>query len=242
MRVLKSLAIIAVSSIMVSCGNQKADVSSLETEIDSASYALGMDMAIKVKANLSEANTDLFLQGYRNGIDSTNLLIEPKDLNNFLRTFFQKQQQVKMKEAQEKAAKEAEAKFGDVKKAGVDFLAENKVKDGVKTTESGLQYVVLKEGKGEKPVATSRIKIHYHGMTIDGEVFDSSVEKNQPYESNANQFIPGFTEGLLLMNEGAKYKFFIPQELAYGVQQRGELIKPFSALIFEVELLDIIKK
>lgn len=242
MRVLKSLAIIAVSSIMVSCGNQKADVNSLETGIDSASYALGMDMAIKVKANLSEANTDLFLQGYRNGIDSTNLLIEPKDLNNFLRTFFQKQQQVKMKEAQEKAAKEAEAKFGDVKKAGVDFLAENKVKDGVKTTESGLQYVVLKEGKGEKPVATSRIKIHYHGMTIDGEVFDSSVEKNQPYESNANQFIPGFTEGLLLMNEGAKYKFFIPQELAYGVQQRGELIKPFSALIFEVELLDIIKK
>jgi FKBP-type peptidyl-prolyl cis-trans isomerase FklB len=241
MRILKSLVVIVAVASLTSCKGQKADVKSLETEIDSASYALGMDMAIKVKANFEEAKTDLFLQGYKNGMDSTNLLIPEKDLNNFLREFFQKQQMAKQQEAQEKAAKEAEAKFADVKKAGEDFLAVNKTKEGVITTESGLQYIILKEGTGERPLPTSKIKIHYHGTTIDGEVFDSSVDRNQPMESNANQFIPGFNEGLSLMNTGAKYKFFIPQELAYGSQQRGELIKPFSALIFELELLEITK-
>jgi FKBP-type peptidyl-prolyl cis-trans isomerase len=241
MRILNSLVVIVAVASLTSCAGQKADVKSLETEIDSASYALGMDMAIKVKANFTEANTDLFLQGYRNGMDSTNLLIADKDLNNFLRDFFQKQQIAKQKEAQEKAAKDAEAKFAEVKKAGEDFLAVNKTKEGVVTTDSGLQYIVLKEGKGELAVPTSRIKIHYHGTTIDGQVFDSSVDRNEPYESAANQFIPGFNEALALMNTGAKLKVFIPQELAYGVQQRGELIKPFSALVFEIELLEIIK-
>ncbi|MHB0755296.1 FKBP-type peptidyl-prolyl cis-trans isomerase [Polaribacter sp.] len=241
MRVLKSLAIIAVLTIMVSCGNQKPDVSSLETEIDSASYALGMDMAIKVKANFNEADTDLFLQGYRNGMDSTNLLIEQKELNNFLRAFFQKQQAEKMKEAQEKAAKEAEEKYGHVKKAGEEFLALNKVKENVQSTESGLQYIVLKEGKGENVQPTDKVKIHYHGTTIDGKVFDSTVDRNQPYESAANIFVPGFNEALALMKKGSKYKVFIPQELAYGAQQRGQLILPFSALIFEIEILDITK-
>lgn len=241
MKVIKNLVAATVLLSMVSCGNQKADVKSLETEIDSASYALGLDMAIKIKANIEDANTDLFIQGYRNGMDSTNLLIDQKDINAYLNSFFQKQQVAKQKEAQEKAAKEAEAKFADVKKAGEDFLEANKSKSGVKTTASGLQYQVLKEGKGENAVATSNLKIHYHGTTIDGEVFDSSVDRKQPYDSAANQFIKGFTEGLLLMNEGAKYRFFIPQELAYGFQQRGELIKPFSALIFEVEILEIKK-
>ncbi len=241
MKIIKSILTVAVITAMFSCANQVKEVKSLETEIDSASYALGLDMAIKVKANFKEANKDLFLQGYRNGIDSTNMLINPKDLNMFLRTFFQKQQMAKVKAQQEKAAKEAEAKFGHIKKAGEAFLAANKNKEGVKTTQSGLQYIVLKEGKGEQVKATSRIKIHYHGTTIDGKVFDSTVDKKQPYESLASQFIAGFSEGLQLMKEGSKYKFFIPQELAYKAQQRGELIKPFSTLIFEVEILKIIK-
>jgi len=102
--------------------------------------------------------------------------------------------------------------------------------------------MVLEEGTGEKPEATSKIKLHYHGTTINGEVFDSSVDRNEPYEASPNQFIPGFTEGLLLMNEGAKYRFFIPQEIAYGAQQRGALILPFSTLIFDVEILDILEQ
>lgn len=241
MRVLKSLAIITVLTFMVSCGNQMPNATSLETEIDSASYALGMDMAIKVKANFDKANTDLFLQGYKNGIDSANLLIEQKDLNNFLRAFFQKQQAEKMKEAREKAAKEAEIKYAHVKKAGEEFLALNKVKEGVESTESGLQYIVLKEGKGDNVKPTDKVKIHYHGTTIEGKVFDSTVERNKPYESAANIFVPGFNEALMLMKKGSKYKVFIPQELGYGAQQRGQLILPFSALIFEIEILDITK-
>jgi FKBP-type peptidyl-prolyl cis-trans isomerase FklB len=242
MKVLKSVLVVLLAATMFSCGNQKADVKSLETELDSASYALGVDMAFKIKANIDNASPDLFMQGYRNGVDSTNLLMSKKDLDMFLRKFFQKQQVEKRKLAQEKAAKEAEVKFAEVKKAGEDFLAENKTKGGVVTTASGLQYVVLKEGKGDNPLPTSRVKIHYHGTTINGEVFDSSVDRKEPYESTANAFIPGFNEGLALLKEGSKYRFFIPQEIAYGAQKRGELIKPLSALIFEVELLEILKK
>jgi len=241
MKIIKSLVAVTVLLSMFSCGNQKSDVKSLDTEIDSVSYALGMDMAMKIKANFNEAKTDLFVQGYRNGIDSTNLLIEQKDLMGFLNAFFQKQQASKRLEMQAKAAKEAEAKFGDVKKAGVAFLETNKTKSGVKTTASGLQYLVLKEGKGNQVKSTDNIKLHYHGTTIDGKVFDSTVDRNKPYESKANTFIKGFNEGLTLLKKGSKYRFFIPQELAYGAQQRGQLIKPFSALIFEVELLEIKK-
>ncbi len=242
MRVFKSLAMVTVLTAMVSCGNQKADVNSLETEIDSASYALGMDMAVKVKANFDNASTDLFLQGYRNGMDSSSLLIDQKDLNSFLSTFFQKQQVEKRKLAQEKAANESLTKYADIKKESEDFLAINKTEEGIITTESGLQYKVLKKGKGVNAASTSKIKLHYHGTLIDGTVFDSSVDKKTPYESLANQFIPGFTEGLLLMNKGAKYKLFIPQELAYGASPRPGIIKPFAAIVFEVELLDIIKQ
>lgn len=239
MKVVKSILTVAVVASMFSCANQAQEVSSLETEIDSASYALGLDMALKVKTNFKEADTDLFLQGYRNGMDSTNLLIKSKDLNAFLRTFFQKQQAAKMKEKQEKAAKIALEKFGENKKAGEDFLAENKTKKGVVTTASGLQYIILKQGKGKKPAGpTAKVKVHYHGTNLAGKVFDSSVKRGKPSEFGLNQVIKGWTEGLQLMNQGAKYKFFIPQELAYGAQERGAEIKPFSTLIFEVELLE----
>jgi len=240
MKVIKSVLSIAVVATMFSCGNQLKEVKSLETRIDSASYALGLDMAIKVKANFKDADRDLFLQGYKNGIDSTNILINPKDLNGFLRVFFQEQQAKKMEEQQAKAAKAAEAKFGENKKAGEDFLAENKTKKGVVTTASGLQYIILKEGNGVKPAdATAKVKVHYHGTTLEGKVFDSSVDRGTPAEFGLNQVIKGWTEGVQLMNVGSKYKFFIPQGLAYGAQQKGADIKPFSTLIFEVELLEV---
>lgn len=232
MRILKNFAMLVALTSLISCNNKPKEVTSLTSQIDSASYALGLDMAIKVKANFEDANKELFLQGYRNGIDSTNLLIKPEELNAFLSKFFQKLQI-------EKTQKDAEKNFGAVKKQGEDFLAENKVKKGIVTTESGLQYEVLTEGSGDKVLSTSKIKIHYHGTLTDGTVFDSSVQRNEPIEATANQFIPGFNEGLLLMNKGAKYRFFIPQELAYGAQQRGEIIKPFSALVFEVEILEL---
>ncbi len=240
MKLTNILAATVVGLSVVSCSNgQFKQKSSLATEVDSVSYALGLDMANKIKENFDDMDQGLFVQGFKNGMDSTNLLIESKDINNILRTFFQKKQQERMKEMQEEQAKKAEAEFGDNKKAGEEFLAENKTKDGVQTTESGLQYIVLKEGEGEAPTASSRVKVHYHGTLTDGTVFDSSVERGEPSEFGVGQVIKGWTEGLQLMKPGAKYKFFIPQDLAYGAQPRGQHIKPFSALVFEVELLEV---
>jgi FKBP-type peptidyl-prolyl cis-trans isomerase FklB len=235
MKTIKNLAMAASFLAIVSCNNQNVSVTSLETELDSASYALGMDMALKVKSNFTDAKTPAFIQGYKDGIDSTNMLMKEDDIAGFLRTFFQKQQM-------QQAENDAKKKFAAVKEAGETFLAENKTKEGVTTTESGLQFTILKEGNGAAIKPDSKVKLHYHGTTIDGEVFDSSVDRNEPYESRANIFIPGFNEGLAMMHVGDKYKFFIPQELAYGVQQRGELIKPFSALIFEVEILELLEE
>ena len=131
-------------------------------------------------------------------------------------------------------------KYGNVKEQGEQFLAENKLKDGVIETESGLQYEVIKMGKGAKPSATDRVKVHYHGTLIDGTVFDSSVERGEPIVFGLNQVIAGWTEGVQLMPVGSKFRFFIPQELAYGAREAGS-IPPYSTLIFEVELLGIEK-
>ena len=128
----------------------------------------------------------------------------------------------------------------DYKKQGVDFLAKNKKRAGVFTTQSGLQYEILKNTEGPKPTPTAKVQVHYHGTTPDGDVFDSSVDRNQPAEFGLNQVIKGWTEGLQLMSEGAKYKFYIPQELAYGANPSGDIIKPFMPLVFEVELLEIL--
>ena len=242
MKLVKKLAVVAVTVSLFSCGNQAQDVKILETELDSVSYAVGLSMSGQLKLNFSEVNKSILAQGIRNGIDSTNLLIDAKDMQEVLSGYFKKKQQAQMEEKQAAASKAAEAKFGENKKAGEDFLEANKSKKGVQTTESGIQYIVLKEGSGEKPAGPmTKVKVHYHGTNIEGNVFDSSVDKGTPATFGLNQVIKGWTEGVQLMNEGAKYKFFIPQELAYGAQQRGENIKPFSTLIFEIELLEVLK-
>lgn len=134
----------------------------------------------------------------------------------------------------------ATLKFGANKEAGEKFLAENKLREGVIVTESGLQYEVLTMGKGPKPSATDRVKVHYHGTLIDGSVFDSSVERGEPITFGLNQVIAGWTEGVQLMPVGSKFRFYIPQELGYGAREAGT-IPAYSTLIFEVELLDIEK-
>jgi len=242
MKLVKKLAVAAITVSMFSCGNQVQDVKKLETELDSVSYAVGLSMSGQLKSNFSEVNKAILAQGIRNGLDSTNLLIDAKDLQVVLSGYFKKKQQAQMEERQAAASKAAEAKFGENKKAGEDFLEANKSKKGVQTTKSGIQYIVLKEGSGEKPAGPmTKVKVHYHGTNIEGNVFDSSVDKGTPASFVLNQVIKGWTEGVQLMNEGAKYKFFIPQELAYGAQQKGENIKPFSTLIFEIELLEVLK-
>lgn len=131
-------------------------------------------------------------------------------------------------------------KYGEAIAAGKKFLEENKLKEGVVTTESGLQYEVIKMGKGAKPTATDKVKVHYHGTLTDGTVFDSSVDRGEPVTFALNQVIPGWTEGVQLMPVGSKFRFYVPQELGYGARQAGS-IPPYSTLIFEVELLGIEK-
>jgi hypothetical protein len=126
------------------------------------------------------------------------------------------------------------------KKEGEIFLAENKKRTGVTTTSTGLQYEILNETQGPKPSPTTKVQVHYHGTTPNGDVFDSSVDRNKPSEFGLNQVIKGWTEGLQLMSEGSKYRFYIPQELAYGANPNGDIIKPFMPLVFEVELLAIL--
>ena len=127
------------------------------------------------------------------------------------------------------------------KKAGEEFLSINKGRAGVVTLPSGLQYQVLQQGNGEKPKATDKVKCHYHGTLINGTVFDSSVERGTPAVFGVNQVIPGWVEALQLMPVGSKWRLFIPSNLAYGENGAGEMIEPNSTLIFDVELLDIVK-
>ncbi|WP_372753527.1 FKBP-type peptidyl-prolyl cis-trans isomerase [Mariniflexile sp.] len=233
MKIIKFLGVVLAASVLSSCGGKGVSNRELKTELDSVSYAIGMDVARNVKTNVSEIDSELFIQGYMNVLDSTNILIKEGDSQQILSAYFQKKQAENMRKQQEEAEK------GKV--IGEKFLEENKSKEGVKVTESGLQYKVLKEGTGAKPTAESTVKVHYHGTLTDGTVFDSSVDRGEPTTFGVGQVIPGWTEGLQLMSVGSKYKFFIPQELGYGARQAGEKIKPFSALIFEVELLEIVE-
>ncbi|MDX5584084.1 MAG: FKBP-type peptidyl-prolyl cis-trans isomerase [Aureibaculum sp.] len=242
MKAIKFLAVIIIITILSSCNNQNVSKKELKSDIDTVSYVIGLDMAFKLKQNFSEVDENLFMQGFMNGIDSTDILIENNKIEGVIRNFFQKKQFEQQEKQKAEAIKKVEEEFADVKNEGVEFLEVNSSKESVQTTESGLQYIVLKEGSGDKPSANSKVKVHYHGTSIDGSVFDSSVDKGEPSEFFANQVIKGWTEGLQLMKVGSKFKFFIPQELAYGAFPRqGGPIKPFETLIFEVELLDIIE-
>lgn len=233
MKIIKLVGVVLITSILSSCGGQSVSKRALKTEIDSVSYAIGMDVAKNVKTNVAEIDSELFIQGYMNYLDSTNILIKAENCQDVLSAYFQKKQAEKMKEQQAEGEKN--------KGANDKFLEDNKSKPGVIVTASGLQYLVMKEGKGEKPTTESKVKVHYHGTLIDGTIFDSSVERGEPAEFGVNQVIKGWTEGLQLMTVGSKYKFFIPQDLAYGARQTGDKIKPYSTLIFEVELLEVSK-
>lgn len=238
---IKFVLVLTVMAVMVSCNNANVTKKSLDTELDSASYTYGVALGTQLRSNFTEVDRALFIQGFNSGIDSTNLLVGVKDIDNILRPFFQKKQAEKQAEAQAAALKKAEEDFADAKLEGEKFLEKNKDEAGVMVTESGLQYIILEEGSGEKPSSTSKVKVHYHGTLIDGTVFDSSVEKGTPAQFGVNQVIKGWTEGLQLMPVGSKFKFFIPQELGYGGNPRpGGKIKPFDALVFEVELIEIV--
>ena len=207
---------------------KKAKKVVLKNKIDSVSYLMGVNIGNSLGKEMSEANFELIIQGFRDAVSKGRLVCQDST-DMVLSMYFQEKAMLKQAEEDEKSEV--------YKVAGEKFLADNGKKPGVVTTASGLQYQVIKEGDGAHPSAESTVKVHYHGTTIEGIVFDSSVERGEPIEFPLNQVIPGWTEGVQLMSKGAKYKFFIPQELAYGSSSPTPVIAPYSCLVFEVELL-----
>ncbi len=197
-----------------------------------SSYAIGMDIGSNFKRQEIDVDGKALAAGIADSLAGKPQLTEAeaKQVLTDLRTQLMGKAEAKQKEAGEKNLKDGEK-----------FLAENKKKEGVKTTASGLQYKVLKSGSGKTPKATDTVKVHYHGTLIDGSVFDSSVERGEPTSFPVNQVIPGWTEVLQLMKEGDKWQVYIPSQLAYGAQGPSPKIGPNSTLIFDVELLSIEK-
>ena len=193
---------------------------------DKVSYAVGLSIAESLKSQqLGGLDLDLLKDGIQDIFEQRELKINPQEANGLIQSY--------LEEANSAA-------FGENKNKGIAFLEENKNKEGVSITSSGLQYEIIQEGSGNKPSATDNVTVHYHGTLIDGTVFDSSTERGTPASFGVNQVIPGWTEALQLMSVGAKFKLYIPQELAYGANPHpGGPIQPYSALIFDVELIEI---
>jgi FKBP-type peptidyl-prolyl cis-trans isomerase FklB len=199
----------------------------LKTQRDSLSYSIGIMVASFYKQQgITSINDTLVNKAINDKMKGDNTLLNEQQCNQVLTGYIQKT----------KADKALAAK-----KQGAAFLAENKTKPGVITTASGLQYIVLTEGTGPKPVATDKVKCNYEGKLIDGTVFDSSIKEGHPIEFPVNGVIKGWTEALQLMNTGSKWRLFIPSDIGYGDQQMGSVIKPGSTLIFDVELIEIVK-
>lgn len=200
----------------------------LVSDTDSASYAMGVYMGKQSAMQLStqDFNLDLFVKAFVDAVYDAPLKITPDSAVIFLNAY-------------EKKVREQEAE--QRKKQQADFLEANLQREGVKQTASGLQYMVVKMGEGEKPIASDKVRVHYEGYLLDGKKFDSSIDRGKPTEFTFNRVIKGWTEGLQLMPVGSKFTFYIPYNLAYGSQGAGNVVPPYSTLIFEVELLDIIK-
>lgn len=193
------------------------------TELDSTFYALGVIMQKNLTDQFGKLNIDELAAGMK-AAQAGNATVTTTEANTKIQAYLQKKQ---------------ESAGAEARKAGEDFLAENAKRPEVKVTDSGLQYEVLQEGSGASPTATETVEVHYHGTLIDGTVFDSSVERGETIEFPLNRVIAGWTEGVQLMKEGAKYRFFIPYDLAYGPRGSAPKIPPYAALIFDVELFKV---
>jgi FKBP-type peptidyl-prolyl cis-trans isomerase len=230
MKHLKLLAIVLIISVLgvTACKTKTSNVS-VKSDVDSMSYALGVNFASRMKqGDIKNINALAFAKGLDETMMEKEGIMTNEQAIEYLNNYF---------------AKLTEKVANENLELGEKFLAENAKKEGVVVDSSGLQYKVLVQGTGPKPLATDMVKVHYHGTRIDGSVFDSSVERNEPAQFRLNQVIKGWTIGVPMMNVGSKYTFYIPADLAYGANPRpGGPVKPNDVLIFEVELLDIIKE
>ena len=201
--------------------------------MDKLSYALGLGIGQQLsQMGANDISAEDFAQAIKDVLQGHELKVSHREAQTIVQDYFQKQEQ-------KLQAQRAEAGKAH-KEAGEKYLAENAKKEGVITLPSGLQYQVLKEGNGKKPTAKDTVQCHYEGFLIDGTVFDSSIQRGEPATFPLQQVIAGWTEGLQLMQEGAKYRFFIPYRLGYGEGGAGSSIPPFAALIFDVELIQVV--
>ena len=231
---IKSLFVTFVAGTLIlgSCNTFKSSKVELKTLADSAAYAIGIDIGNNIKKNLPTApggkdlDQKIILAAFTNALNGNPSQIDSLKITTTTQSYFMKAQQVEAGKAGE---------------AGKKFLADNGKRSEVKTTASGLQYEIIKEGTGPKPLATDTVLVHYHGTTIEGKVFDSSVDRKEPAKFPVNQVIPGWTEALQLMPVGSKWRLVIPSALAYGERGAGADIKPNAVLVFTVELLEIKK-
>lgn len=200
--------------------------------MDKLSYALGLGIGRQLsQMGAVDLNIDDFAQAVKDMIDGKEPQVATAEAQQIVEDFFRKQE--------ERQRAEAAEKYKGAKSEGEKYLSENAKKEGVVTLPSGLQYQVLKEGNGKSPKATDKVVCHYEGMLIDGTMFDSSVQRGEPATFPLNGVIAGWTEGLQLMKEGAKYRFFIPYQLGYGERGAGASIPPFATLVFDVELIEV---
>jgi len=201
--------------------------------MDKVSYALGLGIGQQLsQMGAGELNIDDFAQAIKDVIAGAELKVQHREAQQIVQDYFAQQE----KKINAQRAEQGKAQ----KEAGEKYLAENAKKEGVVTTKSGLQYKMLTEGKGKQPTAKDTVMCHYEGFLIDGTVFDSSVQRGEPATFPLQQVIAGWTEGLQLMKEGAKYRFFIPYRLGYGENGAGASIPPYATLIFDVELIQVV--
>ena len=214
-------------------GQAPADGPLPEVAKDKVGYLVGSDIGRSLVPIKDELELPVLVQAIRTALAKGAPLLAEAELNSVRQAFSQKIQAT----MQAKAAAAADIN----RKQGADFLVNNKSVKGVFATGSGLQYMVLRQGAGARPTPTDTVRVNYHGTTLDGKVFDSSYDRGQPAEFALNQVIPGWTEGVAMMPVGGKFRFWIPSELAYGPKGAGEMIGPNATLMFDVELLDILK-
>jgi FKBP-type peptidyl-prolyl cis-trans isomerase FklB len=205
----------------------------MKTVTEKTSYALGMDVGISFKNLPAEIDVDYLVSGIKDTFTGDKLKISKEEFQSLMEDF--------QKEIQEKSTKMKEKMGAENIEIGKVFLDENKKKEGVITTDSGLQYIVLDEGDGEIPMADDTVMVHYKGTLIDGTEFDSSIKRGEPTTFPVKGVIPGWTEALQIMKVNSKFRLFVPSALAYGANGAGNTIAPHSVLVFEVELLDIKK-
>ncbi|MBS0010326.1 MAG: FKBP-type peptidyl-prolyl cis-trans isomerase [Bacteroidales bacterium] len=223
--------LVALSIISGACSTTEVKSLKLENQDDSLAYAFGVDIYNNLKARSDVEVDPLFLaKGMIDAQEGNSIFIDAAAGGYIMMVM------------QERQEKQMEEEYSEYIAENKKFLEENSKKEGVITTESGLQYKVLKMGEGPKPGFRDTVLVHYTGKLIDETVFDSSVERGEPTQFKTSALIKGWSEGLQLMPEGSKFEFYIPYELAYGTRGAGQEIKPYSTLVFEVELLEVVNK